>query len=182
MVSDNNITSEQFKSIHLGLAGDALPPAFAKLYSHYTRINMNQPGLIGWRTDEFHTRLADAIILIDVGLYEKDLGVDNGWRDVLKRAGELLEWLSHPDLNIEKLPLRLISAGLYQIAGYPALSLGLLNSEASDSKDSQILISLLKADFPRLLDLNIDFWTTALIKGQESVKPNQLSNDLSEKM
>jgi len=184
MVSDNNITSEQFKSIHLGLAGDALPPAFAKLYSHYTRINMSQPGLKGWRADEFQARLADAIILIDVGLYEKDLGVDNGWRDVLKRAGELLEWLSHPDLNIEKFPLRLISAGLYQIAGYPALSLGLLNSEASDSKDSQILISLLKADFPRLLDLNIDFWTTELIKSQESeiVKSDQLSNDLSIKI
>ncbi|RSK49685.1 DEAD/DEAH box helicase [Bacillus canaveralius] len=65
-------------------------------------------------------------------------------------------------MNIEGLPLRLLSAGAYQLAGFPALSLGLLNIEESDSSDSQILFALLRGDFPRLFTLIIDYWGTEL--------------------
>ena len=156
-MKDKEKTIEYLRSVHAGLAGDALPPSFAKLYSQYTRLKMNQPSLMGWRNEEFSERLADAVALIDLGLSERELGVEE-WRSALKRAGELLEWLSHPDLNVEKLPLRLLSAGVYQLAGYPALSMGLLKSEQSDSSDSQILIALLKGDFPKLDSLIINYW------------------------
>jgi len=129
----------------------------AKLYSQYTRLKMNQPGLKGWRDNEFSERLADAVTLIDAGLTEREIG-EKEWRDFLNRSGELLEWLSHPELNTQLFPLRLLSAGLYQLAGYPALSMGLLNSEHAHSNDSKILLALLKADFPKLLTLIIDYW------------------------
>lgn len=161
-----DLTSEQFKSIRAELAGDTLPPSFAKLYSQYTRVRMNQPGLRGWRSEDFSARLADAVTLIDVGLYERDMGGED-WRSALKRAGELLEWLSHPNLNTDRLPLRLLSAGVYQLAGYPALALGLLNSEAPDSGDSQILTSLLMADFPKLHTLINDYWGKELVVARD---------------
>ncbi|WP_458411891.1 DEAD/DEAH box helicase [Schinkia sp. CFF1] len=168
-MTENDKTSKHFRIIHSELAGDALTPSLAKLYSHYTRIKMNQPGLKGWRSTEFTERLSDAVTLIDVGLYERDLEVE-GWRDALKRAGELLEWLSHPDLNIDQLPLRLLSAGVYQLAGYPALSLGLLNSDVLDSDDSQLLKAFLNADFPKLLELVIDYFRIELAEENRNYK------------
>ncbi|WP_042356716.1 DEAD/DEAH box helicase [Bacillus rubiinfantis] len=165
-MTDNDKTIEYLKSIRSELASAVLPPSFAKLYSQYTRLSMKQPGLKGWRDNEFSNRLADAITLIDAGLSERELGIEE-WRNTLKRSGELLEWLSHPDLNVDRLPLRLLSAGVYQLAGYPALSMGLLNSEQSDSSDSQILIALLKADFPKVLDFIIKYWGAELSERQK---------------
>lgn len=165
-MKDNEKTIEYLRSVRSELAGDVLPPSFAKLYSQYTRLRMNQPGLRGWRDKEFSDRLADAVTLIDAGLSEREFGGEE-WREALKRSGELLEWLSHPELNIERLPLRLLSAGVYQLAGYPALSMGLLKSDQSDSSDSQILIALLRGDFPKVLALIIDYWGSELTERQK---------------
>ncbi|GAB1773224.1 DEAD/DEAH box helicase [Priestia megaterium] len=138
--------------------GKVLPPSIAKLYSQYTKVKLNQPGLKGWQEDEFSKRLNDAVNLIDAGLYERESDGDR-WRDMLKRAGEILEWLSHPKINLLKKPLRLLSAAAYQLAGYPALSAGLLEDEPySDIVESQILRSLLKADFQELIALIIKYW------------------------
>lgn len=160
-MTENDKTLEHLRTIRYELASEILPPSFAKLYSHYTRISMNQPGLRSWRESEFSERLADAVALIDAGLSEREIGRE-GWREALKRSGELLEWLTHPELNIDRLPLRLLSAGVYQLAGYPALSLGLLNSEQNSSNESKILTALLRADFPKLFTLIIDYWNTEL--------------------
>lgn len=160
-MADNEKSLEQLQTTRSDLAGETLPPLFAKLYSQFTRLRMNQPGLKHWRDDEFSERLADAVALIDAGLSEREFGVE-GWREALKRAGELLEWLSLPEMNTERLPLRLLSAGAYQLAGYPALSTGLLRADITDTSDSQILISLLRADFPTLFDLTAEYWETEL--------------------
>lgn len=157
-MTDNEKTFEYLQAVRSELASEALPPSFAKLYSQYTRMKMNQPSLKGWRVDEFSDRLADAVTLLDAGLAEREIGGVE-WRNLLKRSGELLEWLSHPEINVEKLPLRLLSAGVYQLAGYPALSMGLLNNDTSDSSESRILIALLKGDFPKVLSLITDFWS-----------------------
>ena len=164
-MTENDKTIEILRSIRSELASDALPPSFAKLYSQYTRLRMNQPGLKGWRDKEFSERLTDVVALIDAGLSEREIGGQE-WRESLKRSGELLEWLSHPELNNERLPLRLLSAGVYQLAGYPALAMSLLNSEHSDSSDSQILLALLRADFPRMLAMIIEYWSTELFERQ----------------
>ncbi|MEX2462540.1 MAG: DEAD/DEAH box helicase [Paenibacillaceae bacterium] len=136
----------------------SLPPSIAKLYSQFTRLRMNQPGLKGWYgAQEFLERLDDAVHLIDAGLYERHFG-GKQWRDLLKRAGEVLEWLSYPAINQDNLPLRLLSAATYQLAGYPALSMGLLNINLIETNESRILGSFLKANFPELLSYILDYW------------------------
>lgn len=176
---DNYNTREFIEVVRTELAADeALKPTIAKLYSQYTRLKLNQPGLKGWNEDEFTDRLTDAITLIDAGLSDRELGGEE-WRQILLRAGEILEWLSHPELNTEGLPIRLLSAGIYQLAGYPALALGLLNHEHAESNDSQILIALLKGDFPRVLSLIIKYWSNDKTKDQvneETLQNHELSN------
>lgn len=86
------------QSIHSELIFEEFPPSFAKLYSQFTRFKMNQPSLNGWRDEDFSERLSEAIKLLDLGLGIKQLNGD-GWREILKQSGELLEWLSHPNLK-----------------------------------------------------------------------------------
>lgn len=141
------------------LAGDDLPPTFAKLYSQHVKLRARQPGLSGWGRDESSLRLRDAIRILEAGFAERQSGGER-WRDSVRRAGEILEWLSHPDLNSENLPTRLLAAAAYQIASYPARSFGLLNEEEY-ANESDILRTLLKADFVNLLTLLAQYWQSA---------------------
>src|SRR5260370_18166365 len=95
--------------------------------------------------------------LLDAGFIEREAGND-AWNDSASRTGELLEWLSHPQLNTDGLPLRLLSAAAYQLAGYPARSSGLLHEDTSVLNESKILRSLLKAEFPNLLKQLTQYW------------------------
>ncbi len=154
----DNLTA-QIDSYQDRFAGDKLIPSFAKLYSQYTRLSNNQTGLSGWNGQiEFTNRLNDAIKLINIGLYDKK---EHGkkWSGTLKRAGEILEWLSHPHLNEVKLPILFLSAATYQLAGYPAMALGLLNNSDRDSEQSVILRLLLAADFPELEKCLQEYWS-----------------------
>lgn len=149
-----------FGDIKKDIESNTLPPNLAKLYSHYTKVSMNDTGLKGWRGEtEFNNRLEDAIVLIDAGLYEKEMG-NNSCNHMFKRAGEILEWLSHPLLNKLDKPLNILSAACYQLAGYPALALGLINKTESRKTNfsSKILILLLKSNFSQLqLEIN-KYW------------------------
>jgi hypothetical protein len=143
------------------LAGSRLTPAIAKLYSQHTRLRAGTEGLKGWREDEAGERLNDAIRLIEAAFIKREAG-ETDWRNGMLRAGEILEWLSHPQLNPNNLPIRLLAAAIYELSGYPARAAGLLNEDAIEGIESEILRSLLKADFPNLLQLLTKHWTTAL--------------------
>ncbi|MBF2066060.1 MAG: DEAD/DEAH box helicase [Calothrix sp. C42_A2020_038] len=143
------------------LAGSRLTPAIAKLYSQHTRLRAGTEGLKGWREDETGERLNDAIRLIEAAFIKKE-AEETDWRNGMLRAGEILEWLSHPQLNPNNLPIRLLAAAIYELSGYPARATGLLNEDAIEGIESEILRSLLKADFPNLLQLLTKHWTTAL--------------------
>jgi superfamily II DNA/RNA helicase len=144
------------------LAGSRLTPAIAKLYSQHTRLREGQKGLTGWRKDEADERLNDAIRLIEAAFIKREAG-DASWRNGMLRAGELLEWLCHPQLNPNRIPIRLLAAAVYELAGYPARSTGLLNEGTAEEEEieSEILSSLLKADFPSLLQLLTEYWAKA---------------------
>ncbi|MFS0726349.1 DEAD/DEAH box helicase [Paenibacillus sp. 1P07SE] len=160
--NDSKNPIKKMRDFQSKFAGDKLVPHFAKLYSQYTRLSYNQSGLSGWNgTQEFSNRLHDAIKLIDIGLFDKKQD-GNQWRGTLRRAGEILEWLSHPELNIDNLPIKFLSAAAYQLAGYPALAVGLLNNAKYDSDDSDILRSLLTANFPQLQLFLQEFWNDEL--------------------
>lgn len=170
MSDENSINSvTEIAEFQSKFAGDKLPPNFAKLYSQYTRLSYQQSGLVGWNGSlEFNYRLNDAVKLIDVALFDKR---QNGsqWRGTLRRAGEILEWLSHPELNENKFPVRFLSAAAYQLAGFPALALGLLNTENIDSEKSDILRSLLSSNFPQLeIDVQ-EYWVEELEDNDDSV-------------
>jgi len=132
------------------LAGTTLPKSFAKLYSQHTRLGAGQSGLTNWLETETAKCLDDALRLLEAAFTEREGGNDN-WRESVRRAGEILEWLSHPQLNAEGLPTRFLAAAAYQLAGYPARSSGLLNADPGEEDESQILKFLLKAEFPNLL-------------------------------
>ena len=142
------------------LAGARLTPSIAKLYSQHTRLRAGGEGLKGWRENEASERLNDAIRLIDAAFILREDGNTN-WRNAMLRAGELLEWLSHPELNPDFLPIRLLAAALYELAGYPARASGLLNEDTTNGIESEIIRSLLKADFPNLLQELTKYWATA---------------------
>lgn len=145
------------RSVGESLAGKGLSPAFAKLYSHHTRLSAEQIGLAGWRSDEAYYRLHDAMRLIGIAFLEKDSGIE-AWQTALRRAGELLEWLSHSETNPEGLPIRLLASATYQLAGYPARALGLLNQAVLFNGQSRILYFLLRADFHSLFHEIGQYW------------------------
>src|SRR6266536_727128 len=139
------------RDLRENFAGSNLPRPLAKLYSQYTRLRAGQSGLPSWQGEETTDRLNDAVGLLEAAFIEKE--VENiSWRDSARRAGALLEWLSPPQLNANGLPLHLLAAAAYQLAGYPALSSGLLSEKELEATESRILYFLLKAEFSSLFE------------------------------
>ena len=134
-----------------------MPPAFAKLYSQHTRLDAGQPGL-RWRPDESESRIEDAIRLVDAAFVQRSAD-DPSWFEPMLRAAELLEWLSHPTLNPDAIPIHLLAAAAYQLAGYPARSAGLLSRAPESPIKSGPLVPLLRGDFPSLLRTLVRHWT-----------------------
>lgn len=149
------------KELRDNFAGTSLPRPLAKLYSQHTRLRAGQVGLSSWQGEEFADRLNDALRLLEAAFIERKTG-NTSWRDSARRAGALLEWLSHPELNSEELPIRLLAAAAYQLAGYPALASGLLVEDDVENTESRILRFLLKAAFPDLLEQLTKYWTNTL--------------------
>lgn len=168
MSEPNSSTLELARILSARLAGSDLPPLFAKLYSQYTRLNANQPSLTQWLENEANQRLDDALQILEAGLIEKDAGIES-WRNSVRRAAELFEWISHPKLRPEGVPTRLYSAALYQISGYPARAAGILANPLSETSEanSAILTNLLKADFPELLRVSSRYWQETILSSQQ---------------
>jgi hypothetical protein len=117
--------------------------------------------LISWHAGEALERLDEAIHLIEAALIERDVTEDDtGWREAFRRAGELLEWLSHSEIRPSQVPTALLAAAAYQLAGYPACSAGLL-SDVENGSASTALFYLLRSDFPELLQVVSLFWSDA---------------------
>lgn len=171
MASDRG--RELAQQAHAAFASEGLPPAIAKLYSQYSRLRTDRPGLAGWRADEFGRRLDDAVLLVhaSLALIDKETG---GWEAGLVRAAEILEWLNAPELNTGDLPLPVLSAAAYQLAGYPARASGVL-AEARVGEPS-ILTSFLSLDFDGVLEASAQYWSANL--GDERADAGDAAADL----
>ncbi len=145
------------RDVHLQLSGGSLTPAVAKLYSQHTRISAGRPGLNFWRLNEPQERLADAAQLIDAALLKKEAG-DSDWDLGMRRAGEILEWLTHPQFELSGAPTRLLAAAAYQLAGFPAMAASLLERTTPGEYESRLLPALLRTDFKDLLAYLREFW------------------------
>ena len=139
-------------------AGESFPSDFAKLYAHHSRLQAKKEGLKSWNDQMFESQLNKALLLIEYAEIQRE-GDNNKFKNALKRAGEVLEWLAHPEINKNDLPLYLLSAACYQLAEYPARGLGVLNKYDIDSHQSKILQALLKADFISIIKLLSDYYT-----------------------
>lgn len=170
--------SDAYAQVRVELAQRGLSHDFAKLYSQHTLLSSGQVGLRGWRTGEAALRQHDAMRLVATALAEREDGVE-GWQDSSRRAAEILEWLSHDELNEDGLPLLLLSSAAYQLAGYPARSLGLLNQERDDNQVSRVLSSFLRADFVNLFNVLADYWEERPSRVLEQPLPWNDENDFS---
>ncbi|MER2169186.1 MAG: DEAD/DEAH box helicase [Psychrobacillus psychrodurans] len=150
-----------------------LTPAHAKLYSHYTKVNLNQEGIQSWNEKDFYKRFSEAILLIDAGLTAKEEGLTE-WKSFFKSSGELLEWLSHPKINLIDEPLEILAAGLYQLAGYPALAKGLFR-KSYRSEYANVIINLLEGNYVELYKNLSEYW---YLNERSSLSLEDLSNSI----
>lgn len=147
------------------LAGPNLTRSFARLYSQHTLLKSGKTGLRIWDSAEAQERLNDAVRLIQAGLIEKEEQV-LGWERAFRRAAEIFEWLSHPNMVEIDVPTRLISAACYQLAGYPARASGIINESADEDDADSIIGALLRHDFEKVHRLLNSYWS-----GRESRLP-----------
>lgn len=137
------------------LAGSVLSRGIARLYSQHTRLRAGTKGLSTWSDKELVTRLNEGEKLLVAGLAATNK-LEN--RRFLRRAGEIFEWAatsSPPEIPV---PVVLIAASAYQLAGYPARATGVLSEFPLPDNTSKILDALLRADFPEAQRLLVETW------------------------
>ncbi|WP_414156427.1 DEAD/DEAH box helicase [Pseudomonas sp. BNK-30] len=144
--------------VRADLAGLALSPLQAKLYSQRVRRDMGAGGLQSFTSAELASRIDEACLLLDTAWLERSADDDRPWTAAVKRAAEVLEWVSHAALKPENAPIHLLSAAAYQVAGYPAMALGHLRVMPAGETFSTILREFLRGDFDAALTAVQRFW------------------------
>ena len=142
------------------LASDALTGRQAKLYSQRIRREMGQPGLATFVDADIGGYIDEAIWIIECALLERSADPNSQWRQGVKRAGEILELLSQGDLRQRGIPLHLLSAAAYQVAGFPAMALAQLARMPNNEPFSNLLREFLRANFPSALEAARQFWAS----------------------
>ena len=140
------------------LAGRALTEGQAKLYSQRLRRDMGQAGLASFAPGDVDAYLDEAMLLLECALLERGAEPASAWRNGVKRAGEILEWLSQTDIKPSGAPMHLLSAAAYQLADYPAMALGQLRLVPDHEPFSVVLREFLRANFPATLETIRVFW------------------------
>ena len=171
-------TAEQIRE---ELAGSALSPPQAKLYSQRVRRDMGADGLRSFSAGELAARLDEACLLLDVAWLERSADDGRAWATAVKRAAELLEWVSHSSLKPANAPIHLLSAAAYQVAGYPAMALGLLRMMPAGEAFSTILREFLRGDFDAALTAVQTFWKGQHDLGEDRVTQAALIHERDER-
>src|SRR6185312_9993873 len=81
------------------LAPIALTPRQAKLYSQRVRREMGQEGLSSFSPGDVTSYLEEAMLILECGWIERNDDINSPWRASVKRASEILEWLSQTHLK-----------------------------------------------------------------------------------
>ncbi len=155
--------------IRADLAGSALSPLQAKLYSQRVRRDMGADGLPSFTPAELGARLDEACLLLEAGWLERAADDGRAWTSAVKRAAEVLEWISHAALKPAEAPIHLLSAAAYQVAGYPAMALGHLRMMPAGETYSAILREFLRGDFDAALTVVQTFWKVQHDLGEDRV-------------
>jgi hypothetical protein len=132
-------------------APGALRPPTARLLSEHTLLAHGEPGLQSWRPEEAQRNLREAVALIEAAESLRETGAA-GWAMALRRAGDILEWLTTPPLLHADATLRLLAAAAFQLAGFPVIAgRYLTTADIPPTHFFQVFQALLSADFPGVL-------------------------------
>lgn len=147
------------REIRENLAGQALTARQAKLYSQRLRRDMGRDGLASFGPGDVAGYLDEAMLLLESGWLERSADISSPWRTAIKRAAEIIEWLSQSQLKPPGAPLHLLAAAAYQLADYPAMALGHLRRLPEGEPLSELLRQFVRADFPAAFQAAQTFWS-----------------------
>jgi len=131
------------------LAGSSLSYNTARLYSHHTQLREGATGLPSWGKSETYNRLREAEQLLEAGLLLLNSAPDRAKR-YIRRAAELFEWIDTLPDKPSGIPYVFFTAAAYQLAGYSARALGVLNSKELIEHYSKSVGYFLRGDFSNL--------------------------------
>jgi len=137
---------ETIQGIGENLAGSDLSYETARLYSHYTQLREGVAGLSSWKKNETLMRLRDAERLLEAGLLLSDSSPAKAKR-YLRRAAEIFEWVDTLHDKPDGIPYIFFTAASYQLAGYSARALGVINSKKLQEDYSKSLAYFLRGHF-----------------------------------
>jgi len=141
-------------------AENELTPAQARLFVRSLQTSWQVP-TIGWAVPESHDMFKDAKRLLHAAAIFRDIDGEGTFESLgcYRRAGELLEWLARSSDPVTRdVPVRLLAAGAYQLAGLPAMATSLLRQNSYSGETAEIFAAFLSVDFDRLLVLVGNFW------------------------
>jgi hypothetical protein len=147
------------REIRESLASQALTARQAKLYSQRLRRDMGRDGLASFGPGDVAEYLDEAMLLLESGWLERSADIASPWRTSIKRAAEIIEWLSQSQLKPQGAPLHLLAAAAYQLADYPAMALGHLRRLPEREPLSELLRQFIRADFPAAFQAAQTFWS-----------------------
>ncbi|MBB4116419.1 hypothetical protein FHT80_005793 [Rhizobium sp. BK226] len=141
-------------------AENELTSTQARLFVRSLQNSWHVP-TIGWGAQESHEQFADARRLLHAAgiLGEIDGPTSSDASGCYRRAGELLEWLSRSSDPVTRdVPVALLSAAAYQMAGLPAMASSLLRRGEFGGNAAAIFAAFLAADFETVLSSVARFW------------------------
>lgn len=163
------------REIRENLAGQALTARQAKLYSQRLRRDMGRDGLASFGPGDVAGYLDEAMLLLESGWLERSADISSPWRTAIKRAAEIIEWLSQSQLKPPGAPLHLLAAAAYQLADYPAMALGHLRRLPEGEPFSELLRQFVRADFPAAFQAAQTFWSNYRgLRTDGRIDPNDL--------
>ncbi|RQV59867.1 DNA helicase [Burkholderia cenocepacia] len=141
-------------------AENELTPTQARLFVRSLQTSWQVPA-IAWAARESHEQFEDARRLLHAASILREIDGEGTSESLgcYRRAGELLEWLARSSDPVTRdVPVALLAAGAYQLAGLPAMATSLLRQGGYGGGTAEIFAAFLSVDFDRLLALVAIFW------------------------
>lgn len=141
-----------------------LTPDQARLFSQAVRLGWGGAALNIWTPDKRSQQISDAQRLVEMAGVFDELGEMTSAQDLWRRAGDLFEWLARSSpaeaAPAERfVPLRLLGAAAFHLAGLPAMAAALLAQTRPGIPAGTIFAAFLRADFAGVLSAVADYWS-----------------------
>ncbi len=146
------------QAIRLEYAGKNLTDGQLRLYGDQLCREIGSEVSTAFPPEAAINYVEDALLLLQSAFLERERDQMGEWQEGIKRAAEILEWLSLSNIKPVGVPVYLLAAAAYQVAGYPAMALGLLLRAPVDEDLSRILKELLRTNFKEVLHLIHRYW------------------------